>query len=144
MKLLFVNANLHGHINPTLGLVKKLTARGHQVSYFCAAPFAAQVQQAGAVWIGYSDEMERFLKAYRPTDRHPFFTLLEYMLLYEEAVLPEALDIIRANAFDMILCDAYFGGGVFLERLADLPVVISHPTFATRHAPVPQPTSRAD
>lgn len=31
MNILFINANLYGHINPTLGLVKMLTKRGHQV-----------------------------------------------------------------------------------------------------------------
>lgn len=81
MKILFVNSNLYGHINPTLGLVKKLTESGNQVNYFCSEPFSNQVTQAGASWIGFSNKLESFLKEYRPTDRHPFFMLMEYMLL---------------------------------------------------------------
>ena len=62
MNILFVNANLHGHINPTLGLVKKLTERGHRVSYFCSEPFSGQVTKMGAKWIGFSKKLELFLK----------------------------------------------------------------------------------
>ena len=91
MNILFVNANLYGHINPTLGLVKKLTERGNLVSYFCFESFSEQVTKMGAKWIGFSNKSDLFLKEYRPTDRHPFFMLMEYMLLYDEAVLPEIL-----------------------------------------------------
>ncbi len=40
MNVLFVNANLYGHINPTLGLVKRLAERGNVVNYFCSAQFS--------------------------------------------------------------------------------------------------------
>ncbi|MGL6220616.1 MAG: hypothetical protein ACRC36_21400 [Lacrimispora sphenoides] len=62
MNVLFVNANLYGHINPTLGLVKKLTGRGNVVNYYCSAQFSGSVIQAGARWIGYSSRLDQFLK----------------------------------------------------------------------------------
>lgn len=71
MNILFVNANLYGHINPTLGLVKKLLERDHQVSYFCSESFSEQIITMGARWIGFSSRLDLFLKEYRPTDRHP-------------------------------------------------------------------------
>ncbi len=37
-----------GHINPTLGLVADLTARGHRVSYATTGTYAARVADAGA------------------------------------------------------------------------------------------------
>lgn len=138
MNILFINANLHGHINPTLGLVKNLTERGNKVSYFCSKPFSEQVTKMGAKWIGYSNKLDLFLKEYRPTDRHPFFMLMEYMLLYDEVVLPEILNIAKEDQYDLILCDSYFGGACFLKQMTSIPVVCSHSSFAMSKAPVPE------
>ena len=138
MNILFINANLYGHINPTLGLVKKLTERGNKISYFCSEPFSELVTEMGAKWIGYSNKLELFLKEYHPTDRHPFFMLMEYMLLYDEVVLPEILDIVKENRYDMIICDSYFGGACFLKQMTNIPVVCSHSSFAMSHTPVPR------
>lgn len=137
MNVLFINSNLHGHINPTLGLVKKLIEKGNKVSYFCSESFSEQVIKMGAKWIGFSNELDRFLKEYRPTDRHPFFMLMEYMLSYDEVVLPELLDMIQKDSYDMIICDSFFGGGCFLKEIFNIPVVCSHSSFAMSQAPVP-------
>jgi len=138
MNILFINANLHGHINPTLGLIKKLTERGNQVSYFCSEPFSEQVTKMGANWIGFSNKLDLFLKEYRPTDCHPFFMLMEYILLYDEVVLPEILDIAKEDLYDMIICDSIFGGACFLKQITKIPVVCSHSSFAMSQAPVPK------
>ncbi len=138
MNILFINSNLHGHINPTLGLVKKLTERGNRVSYFCSESFSEQVTKMGAKWIGFSNGLDLFLKEYRPTDRHPFFMLMEYMLLYDEAVLPEILNIVKEDLYDMIICDSFFGGACFLKQITKIPVVCSHSSFAMSQAPVPK------
>ena len=138
MNVLFINANLYGHINPTLGLIKKLTERGNRVSYFCSEPFSEQVTKMGASWIGFSDKLELFLKEYRPTDRHPFFMLMECILLYDEVVLPEILDMLKEDRYDLVICDSYFGGACFLKQMTKIPVVCSHSSFAMSHAPVPQ------
>ncbi len=138
MNILFVNANLYGHINPTLGLVKKLTDKGNNVSYFCSEEFSNQVSEMGGKWIGFSHKLQIFLKEYRPTDRHPFFMLLEYMLLYDEAMLPEILNIIGKKNYDMIICDSIFGGACFLKQLINIPVVCSHSSFAMSQEPVPK------
>lgn len=138
MTILFVNSNLYGHINPTLGLIKKLTDRGNKVSYFCSEQFSTQVTEAGASWIGFSSKLDIFLRDYRPTDRHPFFMLMEYMLRYDEAVLPEILDRLKKERYDLLICDAFFGGFCFLRQLIKIPIVCSHTSFAMSQAPVPE------
>ena len=137
MNTLFVNANLHGHINPTLGLIKKLASKGNRVDYFCSEPFSKAVSRTGAKWIGFSDRLDRFLNEYHPTDRHPFFMLMEYMLLYDEVVLPEILDTLKEYRYDLVICDSFFGGACFLKQMTRIPVVSSHSSFAMSHAPVP-------
>lgn len=138
MNILFINSNLHGHINPTLGMVKRLTERGNTVSYFCSEPFSEQVTKMGARWIGFSNKIDQFLKKYRPTDRHPFFMLMEYILMYDEVVLPEILDIAKIDHYDMMICDSIFGGACFLRQMINIPIVCSHSSFAMSQAPVPK------
>lgn len=41
----------HGHTNPTLGVVRELTARGHRVIYYSFAEFREKIQQAGAEFV---------------------------------------------------------------------------------------------
>ena len=135
--ILFVNANLNGHINPTLPLVKELSARGNQVDYFCSQQFKEKVNSTGAEFLGYSKELEEFLLFYRPTDRHPFYMLMEYILLYTEAVLPFIIELIRKKSYDMIICDSLFGAPTFLKHILKIPVVSSHSSFAMKNAPVP-------
>ena len=137
MKILFLNANLYGHINPTLGIVRKFSERGHSVSYFCAEPFAEYVKEAGAEWVGYGSRLDSFFREYRPTDRHPFFMLMEYMLLYDEAALPDMMNIINEQDYDLIICDSYFGAACFIKQMVNIPVVCSHSSFAMSRTPVP-------
>ena len=63
--------------------------------------------------------------------------LMEYMLLYDEVLLPEILEVMRQDQYDMIICDSYFGGACFLKQMTKIPVVSSHSSFAMSHAPVP-------
>ena len=138
MNILFINANLYGHINPTLGLVKKLAERGNDVDYFCSAEFSELVIKSGSDWIDFGSSLNLFLKNYRPTDRHPFYTIMEYMLSYVEVMLPQILDILKERKYDLIFSDSIFGGGYFLKHLTHTPVICSHSSFAMSHAPVPE------
>lgn len=143
MRVLFVNSNLYGHINPTLPLVDVLTKRGNTAKYFCSENFAADVGRVGAEHLSFTEDLDRFLREYRPSDRHPFFLILEYMLRWTEAMLPTVLQELRENSYDAILCDSIFGGAYFLGAITGLPVFCSHSSFALGHAPVPERMLRA-
>ena len=45
----------HGHTNPTLGVVKELTQRGHEVLYYSYKPFREKIEAAGAKFIPCDD-----------------------------------------------------------------------------------------
>ena len=45
-KIVFFCIPAHGHTNPTLGVVRELTARGHQVWYYSYAPFREKIEAA--------------------------------------------------------------------------------------------------
>ncbi len=50
-RIVFFCIPAHGHTNPTLGVVKELTRRGHEVLYYSYEPFREKIQTAGAEFI---------------------------------------------------------------------------------------------
>ncbi len=46
----------HGHVNPTIGLVKELIAKGDEIVYITADIFRDKVEKAGAKFTGYSGD----------------------------------------------------------------------------------------
>ncbi|WP_313073650.1 macrolide family glycosyltransferase [Lacrimispora sp.] len=135
--ILFVNGNLHGHVNPTLPLVKELVERGKNVWYFGADSFTQPLLEAGAQCLPKSNEMEEFYKNYLPTGKHPFFTILEYMIRLDEVLIPVILKIWKEMSFDCLIYDNVLGAGQFLGQILSIPVIGSFSSFALSRLPVP-------
>ncbi len=137
-KALFVNGNLHGHINPTLPVVRELVRRGEEVWYFCSEDFAGQVLDTGAHFIGSGDAMRDYYRGYRPAGDHPFYSLLEYIIRTDRATIPAVLEKTRGMRFDYLVSDSILGGGRFLGQIMGLPTVCSSSAFAMNRLPVPE------
>ena len=56
MNIAFFCIPAHGHTNPTLAVVRELTARGHTVRYYTTEAFRAKVEAAGAVFVPFDTE----------------------------------------------------------------------------------------
>lgn len=54
-RVVFFCIPAHGHTNPTLGVVKELTGRGHEVLYYSYKPFREKIEAAGAKFIACDD-----------------------------------------------------------------------------------------
>lgn len=50
-KIVFFCIPAHGHTNPTLGVVKELIARGHEVTYYSYEPFREKISSTGATFV---------------------------------------------------------------------------------------------
>lgn len=50
-KIAFFCIPAHGHTNPTLGVVKELVRRGHQVFYYSYEPFREKIEKTGAHFV---------------------------------------------------------------------------------------------
>ena len=50
-KIVFFCIPAHGHTNPTLGVVKELIARGHEVTYYSYEPFREKIEATGATFV---------------------------------------------------------------------------------------------
>ena len=59
MNIAFFCIPAHGHTNPTLAVVRELTARGHTVRYYTTEAFRAKVETAGAVFVPFGTEAAR-------------------------------------------------------------------------------------
>lgn len=51
MKIAWFCIPAHGHTNPTLGLVKEMTAAGHEIVYFSFEQFREKIESTGAEFI---------------------------------------------------------------------------------------------
>lgn len=135
-KILFVNGNLKGHFNPTVPVVRELVSRGEEVWYFASDIFRDTIENAGARFISTGAEIDSFNQNYSPTGSNPFYTLLEYKVKYDKAMIPVLLDRINGMAFDLLVFDSYLGAGSFLPGILKLPSVCSTTTFALPKLPV--------
>ena len=54
-RIVFFCIPAHGHTNPTLGVVRELTARGHEVLYYSYKPFREKIEAAGAKFMACDD-----------------------------------------------------------------------------------------
>ena len=50
-KIVFFSIPAHGHTNPTLGVVRELVSRGHQVWYYSYNMMREKIESAGATFI---------------------------------------------------------------------------------------------
>lgn len=50
-RIVFFCIPAHGHTNPTLGVVKELIERGHEVTYYSYEPFRKKIESTGATFV---------------------------------------------------------------------------------------------
>lgn len=136
-RILIVNGNLYGHINPTLPIVQELVQRGEEVYYFSTRDFQVKIEAAGATFMDYGDELNQFIHKFHPHGDHPFYTLMEYMLGFDRVVVPIVLAKVRHMSFDILIHDIMFGGGTILAKKLSLPAIASCSSFLLEKPPLP-------
>lgn len=60
-RIVFFCIPAHGHTNPTLGVVRELISRGHEVLYYSYKPFREKIEAAGAAFFA-CDEFDAELR----------------------------------------------------------------------------------
>lgn len=136
-RVLFINGNAHGHINPTIAFVRELVNRGEEVLYFSTEDFRKKIEATGANFQAYGEKLDLFLKSFKPSNNHPFYTLLEIMLKMDEQTIPLVIERIKGTSFDYIIHDSMFGGGKVLANMLGIPAICSCTSFAMARLPLP-------
>lgn len=131
MKIAWFCIPAHGHTNPTLGLVRELTAAGHQVYYFSFEMFRERIEQAGATFIGcdgYDFDMEDKENADRVGKDKVFATeLLVSSTLALDEMTTERVGEIKP---DIVVSDSVAFWGKLVAMKHGIPYVSSTTTFA--------------
>jgi MGT family glycosyltransferase len=117
----------HGHVNPSLEVIRELVARGHRVSYAIPASFAEKVAATGATPVVYESSL--------PTDGDPdawgteLIDNLEPFLRDAEQVLPQLAEAFEADRPDLVLHDITAYPAPVLAHRWDVPAVALWPNL---------------
>ncbi len=119
----FFNIPTHGHINPTLPLVRELVRQGDEVTYFAGPRFAEKIRATGAAYGEYGD-LYTF-----DSSRTVAHAVLQGSQLAEaaSALLPGVLAVIEEAPPDYILFDMSAPWGSIAAMRRDIPAVASFP-----------------
>ncbi len=119
----FFNIPTHGHINPTLPLVRELVQQGDRVTYFAGPRFEEKIRATGAEYGDYGD-------AYAfEQSRTVAHAVLQGSQLAEAAtaLLPGVLAAIEKERPDYLLFDMSAPWGNIAAQRYDIPAVASFP-----------------
>ena len=131
-KIVFFCIPAHGHTNPTLGVVRELVSRGHEVLYYSYESFREKIEGAGAKFIPCDDyDVEQNLKpedAARVGKDLAFSTriLVDTTLALDDMVCKE----MQRLQPDCIVADSMAVWGKAIALKLGIPFVSSTTTFA--------------
>ena len=131
-KIVFFCIPAHGHTNPTLGVVRELISRGHQVWYYSYNIMREKIETAGATFIPCDDyDMEHNLSAKDSTrvgKDLAFSTkiLVDTTLALDDKVCEEMAELKP----DLIVADSMAIWGKAVALKLGIPFVSSTTTFA--------------
>ena len=135
-KIVFFCIPAHGHTNPTLGVVRELVSRGHQVWYYSYSFLREKIEAAGAIFVSCDDyNMEQKLS---PADSArmgkdlAFSTriLTDTTLALDDKVCAD-MKILKP---DCIVADSMAIWGKAVALKLNIPFVSSTTTFAFNQA----------
>lgn len=124
MSLVFVNIPAHGHVNPTLPLVKELVSRGRHVIYYNGEGMRSRIEPTGVEFRPYPplDYDAEYI------DPNPFSLALD-LLKATETLLPWMLEELSGTEVSVIIYDNITIWGWYLAQIRDCPSINSTATM---------------
>lgn len=131
-KIVFFCIPAHGHTNPTLGVVRELVSRGHQVWYYSYNMMREKIESAGAVFVSCDDcDMEKKLSPKDSARMGKDLAFSARILVDTTLALDKQVcsDMERLQP-DCIVADSMAIWGKAVARKLGIPLVSSTTTFA--------------
>ena len=123
-KGLFLIFPAHGHINPTIGLVKELISKGDEITYISSEEFRSKIESVGAKFNGFKESYSANM-----INRNQLGTMTEDFLNSYTTLLETALK--QKDEFDYLVVDPFVRPGkTILEKLKIKKVITNSTTFA--------------
>ena len=131
-KIVFFCIPAHGHTNPTLGVVRELVNRGHEVWYYSYHMMREKIEAAGATFVSCDDyDMEQKLTAKDATRVGKDLAFSTKILVDTTLALDDKVceDMKRMKP-DCIVADSMAVWGKAVAMKLGIPFVSSTTTFA--------------
>jgi len=130
VKALFFGLPVHGHVNPTLPLIRELAGRGEEIVYLSTGEFEHRITATGATYRPYRNS---FLPELGTVARR--LDELAWLLMRTTSeLLAGELDDYKAARPDYVVTDSVAQWGHWVGEILGVPVVTSVSTFAfNRH-----------
>ena len=122
-RLWFYNIPFHGHVNPTLPLIRELVELGDDVTYFSTADFEPRIRATGARFRAYPSE---YSFEQTRTVAHVIH-LGNQVAEATYALLPDVLASIAEEQPDYLMFDMSAPWGKIASRQQRIPAVASFP-----------------
>jgi len=131
-RIVFFCIPAHGHTNPTLGVVKELTRRGHEVLYYSYKPFREKIEAAGGKFIACDDFDAELRLTKAEANRLGSDLALSTRVLVDTTLSLDAMVCREMEALrpDCIVADSMAVWGKAVARKLNIPFVSSTTTFA--------------
>lgn len=131
-RIVFFCIPAHGHTNPTLGVVRELTERGHEVLYYSYRPFREKIEEAGARFFACDDFDAEFRLTKEEAARLGSDLALSTRVLVDTTL---ALDDMVCREMerlkpDCIVADSMAVWGKAVAQKLGIPFISSTTTFA--------------
>ncbi|OVE69285.1 glycosyl transferase [Clostridium diolis] len=126
-KALFVNMLGHGHVNPTIGIVRELINRGEDVTYIAGEEFRDKIEKTGAKFIVHKNLFDLSSLITSSLNLETNEKLLNALNTFKE-IIEEIFKL--DEKFDYIIYDSSFILGVEVGRVLNIPTISSSSIFA--------------
>ena len=131
-RLVYFSFPAHGHVNPTLPVIRELAARGEDITYFGTPRFAPAIAATGARFCPYTHRLQMPDRGAGPFAQ--VSTALETLLEFSATVLDEHLEAVRQFRPTHILFDSFAPWGRMVAQLLGLPGIASIPSILVNQA----------
>ena len=108
-KGLFLIFPAHGHINPTIGLVRELIDKGDEITYISANEFKDKIEKVGATFKGYDQDF-----SINPNNTNILCSMLEQIMNMNKDIVGIALK--EETNYDYLVCDPIIFAGEKLKK----------------------------
>ncbi len=130
-KILVFNVPAHGHVNPTLPVVRELVSRGEQVAYYLTDEFEPRIRHTGAAFRRIDDTQMGSgpppgVTAMGQTDPEK----VRQMMADGLRLVPGLVDWVRDEDADCVVYDPFCPWGRALAAILSLPAVAFVPSYA--------------
>jgi MGT family glycosyltransferase len=127
-KVIYFSVTLHGHVNPSLGLIKKLVERGEEVCYYSSEEFRQKIEGTGARFMSYREMVD--FGTYDGDGIDAFLVFADFILGKSKVIIDNFIEEIKAFGPDYIIHDTFCFWGRAISGMLGIPGIAVFANFA--------------